>query len=129
MSPAGKHNGTEGVIEMRRERARWTGKTLKRGLPQSGVDGESLMLAKRDGRTVAHVLATSGTIPRDRMTPEVLALANANENGYTVAHLLAECGELPQECMTPEALPLMDYFRRTVAYELAESGILRLRTA
>jgi hypothetical protein len=72
-----------------------------------------LAVSNREERTVAHELAWYGHLPRECMTPEVLALAY--QDGRTVAHVLAWCGRLPRECMTPEVFALSSRDGWTVA--------------
>ena len=114
---------------------------------------EILRIAREDGWTVAHEMASSGYLPKRMMTKEILKLTDASGcavayhaarwkhfpkwatkrkdilllgdgRGDYVAHELTRWGKLPSEMMTEDILKLKNKDGCTVAYSLARINLL-----
>lgn len=88
----------------------------------SVITAEQLALKTESEWTIAHELASKGTLPDKFKTTEWLLLADISR--ITVAHALAESGTLPEEYKTAAWLKRSDIFGGTIAHCLAKSGTL-----
>ena len=86
------------------------------------LDPNLLQMKMDNGRTVAHSLAESGTLPEKFVTDELLRIKD--KNGRTVAHDLAKSGTLPERFITEELLRVKDNDGWTVAHVLVRNGTL-----
>ena len=86
------------------------------------LDPELLRIKNKNGCTVAHELADSGTLPEKFITDELLR--TKTDYGRTVAHAIAWRGTLPERFITEELLRMEGKDGWTVAHSLAWSGTL-----